>query len=43
MSRQVLKYVKRWAFSIGPAFVLCYSTVKWADHDYERRHHEHWD
>lgn len=38
-----MKYLKRWAVQIGPAFLLASVTWKWADHDYERRHREHWD
>ena len=41
--RQALKYLKRWAVHIGPAFVLAYGTVKWADHEFEAIHREHWD
>jgi hypothetical protein len=40
---QMLKYLKRWAVHIGPAFLLTFVTVKWADKDYDRRHQEHWD
>jgi len=38
-----MKYLKRWAITIGPAFLLSYSTVKWADHEFEQIHREHWD
>lgn len=41
--QQALKYLKRWAVHIGPAFVLSAVTYFWADHDYERRHRDHWD
>ncbi len=40
---QAMKYLKRWAITIGPAFLLSYSTVKWADHEFEQIHREHWD
>ncbi len=41
--KQILKYVKRWSITIGPAFLLTYSTVKWADWEFDQIHREHWD
>lgn len=38
-----MKYLKRWAIHIGPAFLLSYCTVKWADYEFEQIHREHWD
>jgi hypothetical protein len=42
-THQALKYLKRWAVHIGPAFILAYGTVQWADHEFEEIHREHWD
>lgn len=42
-STQVLKYLKRWSTTILPAFVITYSTVKWADWEFDQIHREHWD
>jgi len=35
--------VKRWSTTILPAFVITYSTVKWADWEFDQIHREHWD
>lgn len=40
---QILKYLKRWSTTILPAGVLTYSTVKWADWEFDQIHREHWD
>ncbi|GAB5033535.1 Hypothetical protein NocV09_01400690 [Nannochloropsis oceanica] len=40
---KILKYLKRWSTTILPAFVITYSTVKWADWEFDQIHREHWD
>lgn len=36
-------YLRRWVREIGPALVIAYGTLKWADVEFERLMREHWD
>jgi len=40
---KVGRYLKRWSYTVFPSFGFFYGAMIWADHDFERRHMEHWD